>query len=129
MGLGFTPASASFAPDLLCDLPTPPKLDHLIVREQASIHLANPNTVGLLEWETDGRVLTEAVQCFMIDVLVLLVGHKIVTPANRIIVPVQDLNWELCQDAWKLIQSLAETHRTQRQNHYAENRQRHHLRP
>jgi hypothetical protein len=95
--LEFAPASLSLTPDLLCNLLAPPKFDHLVVTEQASVHLAYSNPIFSLKRKSNGRGLAEAVQGFVVDILVLLVSHRVFTLAYRIVFPGSNQNWDFCQ--------------------------------
>jgi len=105
LGLEFAAASASLEPDLFCNVLSPPKLDHLIVRKQAAVDLAHASPVGLLKRKADGRVLAEAMQGFMVNILVFFISHEIYMSANRILVPARNQNWEFCQDDSRILKT------------------------
>jgi hypothetical protein len=95
--LEFAPASASFTPDLLCNLLAPPEFYHLVVAEQPSVHLAYSNPFFSLKRKPNGRGLAQAVQGFVVELLVFLVSHGIFTLAYRIVFPAGNQNWVFCQ--------------------------------
>jgi hypothetical protein len=51
----------------------------------------------LLKWKSNRRGFAEAVQGFVVDILVFLVGHGTFALPYRIVVPASEQNWVFCQ--------------------------------